>query len=137
MIDIDHFKSVNDTYGHHAGDLVLKDVAQLLQRSLREVDVAARWGGEEFVVVLPAVGMESAIIPAQRILEAVAENAFPEIPGRAVTVSIGCASAPHPLVDCAQQLVHLADVALYQAKRLGRNRLETAPEETLEGSVGA
>jgi diguanylate cyclase (GGDEF)-like protein len=96
------------------------------------VDVAARWGGEEFVVILPAVGREHAISPAQRILKAIAENAFPAIPGRTVTVSIGCASAPHAQVESAQQLVYLADAALYEAKRQGRNRIEAACEEQPE-----
>lgn len=124
MIDIDCFKSVNDTFGHHAGDAVLKEVALIVQRCIREVDTAARWGGEEFAVILPAVGLEQALVPAGRIVKAVAEHAFSEIGNHPVTVSIGVADLPSEPVESGQQLVHLADAAMYAAKRLGRNRVE-------------
>jgi two-component system, cell cycle response regulator len=128
LLDIDHFKSVNDTFGHHTGDMILKDVAVLLQRSIREVDTAARWGGEEFVVILPAIGIENALTPAQRILTSVSEHKFHGVGDRSITVSIGVASVPHEEVQHGPQLVQLADIAMYQAKRLGRNRIETAPK---------
>lgn len=126
LVDIDLFKSVNDVFGHLAGDLILKDIAILLQRSIREVDTAARWGGEEFVVILPAISLEKALVPARRILKAVSEHTFPGIGDRTLTVSIGAATVPHEDVKHGQQLVQLADIAMYEAKRLGRNRVEVA-----------
>lgn len=128
MIDIDHFKSINDTYGHHTGDAVLKEVALIIQRNIREVDTAARWGGEEFVVLMPTITHELAISPATRILKAVAGHAFPDITGRTVTVSIGIAGVPKPGVETGEMLVHAADLAMYEAKKMGRNRFEIAKE---------
>lgn len=129
MIDIDHFKSVNDTFGHQRGDMVLKEVALIIQRSIREVDTAARWGGEEFTVLVPTISRESAVQPAKRILRSISEHAFPDLGGRSVTVSIGIADMPNVRIDSAAQLVQLADLAMYEAKKKGRNRIELASEE--------
>lgn len=126
MIDIDHFKTVNDTFGHHAGDAILREVALLIQRSIREVDTAARWGGEEFAVLIPTVTCDNAFQPATRILKAVSGHKFPELKGRPLTVSIGIADVPNPQVDTGEKLVHLADLAMYEAKKNGRNRIEIA-----------
>ena len=129
MIDIDHFKSINDTFGHHKGDVVLKEVALLIQRSIREVDTAARWGGEEFSVLIPTINRESALQPAKRILKAVSEHAFPDITDRKITVSIGVADVPNVKVDSSSKLVQMADLAMYEAKKKGRNRIELASED--------
>ncbi len=129
MIDIDHFKSINDTFGHHKGDTVLKEVALIIQRSIREVDTAARWGGEEFAVLIPTINRESAVQPAKRVLKAVSEYAFPDITDRKITVSIGIADVPNPKVDSGSKLVQMADLAMYEAKKKGRNRIELAAED--------
>jgi diguanylate cyclase (GGDEF)-like protein len=130
MIDIDHFKTINDEYGHRTGDVILKETAQIILKSIREVDAAARWGGEEFSVLIPNTSKENAQTPAQRILRSVANNAFPEIGDRRITVSIGIADILDPLIDTEDKLVNAADLAMYEAKRKGRNRIEVSPEGT-------
>jgi two-component system cell cycle response regulator len=125
MFDIDHFKSVNDTYGHPVGDLVLIDVAQRALKGVRGFDLATRFGGEEFVIVLPETGENSALIIAERLRRAVADQSV-LIPGQdhhiSVTISIGVATAG-PDVDNPAKLLKAADDALYAAKRTGRNRV--------------
>lgn len=135
MIDIDHFKLVNDAFGHHTGDMVLKEVALIIQRSIREVDTAARWGGEEFAVLVPTVSRENALQPAKRILKSVAGHAFPDIKGRNVTVSIGIADVPSPDADSSQRLVQNADLAMYEAKKKGRNRIELAGSRAVSAVI--
>jgi diguanylate cyclase (GGDEF)-like protein len=129
-IDIDHFKLVNDQFGHQAGDDVLREVASRIKAELRMSDALGRFGGEEFVVLLIDADLESASIVAQRIRASVADQAFllAEGQGLAVTVSIGVAALPdferEPAIeDMAQQLVAQADAALYQAKQNGRNQV--------------
>ncbi len=133
MIDIDHFKRINDSYGHEAGDLVLRDTAQLLKQSTREVDTIARWGGEEFIAVMPRVNRDHALEPASRMLRAISDKRFDLIPGEKITVSIGVACAG-PGRETLETLIGAADSALYEAKRLGRNRVAFAPEE--DGASG-
>jgi diguanylate cyclase (GGDEF)-like protein len=125
MIDIDHFKKVNDEFGHHTGDLVLKEVAQLLRSNARDVDTVARWGGEEFVILLPQTKKESGIAGASRILKIIGGHEFPGIE-KAITVSIGIAGVPDPSIDSGEKLINACDLALYEAKRKGRNRVESA-----------
>lgn len=125
MLDIDFFKKVNDSYGHAVGDLVLKELAQRMTRSIREFDTAARRGGEEFVVVMPECGVGVAVNVAERLRRLVGEHPFcvgegPDIP---VTVSIGIAARQDD-GDTAEKLLARADEALYEAKRNGRNRVE-------------
>lgn len=124
IFDIDFFKSVNDTYGHGAGDTVLKEFAQRISQNVRGVDLACRLGGEEFVVVMPDTDLHYAVMVAERLRQRVGENAFKidddlEIN---VTVSIGIAIVEG---DCntAEKLLEKADAALYRAKRDGRNRV--------------
>jgi two-component system cell cycle response regulator len=126
MIDLDHFKAVNDSYGHVVGDEVLRGVSRILQREARAVDVVARFGGEEFVVVLPETGEEGAMSLAERIRSRVAETpplAGGEYGWLRVTVSIGVATIPSPRVNSPEDLIALADEALYRAKAQGRNRV--------------
>jgi two-component system cell cycle response regulator len=123
LIDLDHFKLINDTYGHLAGDDVLFSVASLLQRAVRTVDLVARYGGEEFVIVLPETGRQGAIAFAERLRDRLASNRFtiagnPEI---RVTASIGVATYPAPGLDSVEDLFKAADSALYRAKGSGRN----------------
>jgi two-component system cell cycle response regulator len=125
MIDIDHFKAVNDTYGHSVGDTIIKDIALVIQRSIREVDTACRWGGEEFVVLTPMTTKIKAVHPARKILTSVSEYAFAGIGDTKVTVSIGIADMSNPEIDAPNKLIHAADMAMYAAKKKGRNRIET------------
>jgi diguanylate cyclase (GGDEF)-like protein len=127
MIDIDHFKKVNDTCGHQAGDVVLAGVAQLIKSKLRETDLFARYGGEEFVLIATATEQPGALILAER-LRALIENAEFEHLGRRirVTVSIGLSTWNASLKDDFEELIRLADAALYRAKEQGRNRVCSA-----------
>jgi diguanylate cyclase (GGDEF)-like protein len=124
MIDIDHFKEVNDSFSHQTGDLVLREVARLIQANIREVDTPARWGGEEFVVLSPNTSKDNAVRAADRILKSIASHPFPGIEQRKLTVSIGLAGIPDSRIDTPEKLVHAADLALYEAKRKGRARVE-------------
>ena len=126
MVDLDHFKAINDSYGHVVGDEVLRGVSRVLQREARAVDVVARFGGEEFVVVLPETGEDGAVALAERIRARVEET--PPVTGGEygwlrVTVSIGVATVPSPRVNSPEELIAVADEALYRAKAQGRNRV--------------
>ncbi len=128
MIDVDHFKGINDTHGHLAGDDVLREVAALLQQAVRSVDVVARFGGEEFVVVLPETPLSGAIVFAERMREAIEARTFAGDAGSApltVTASVGVAVFPAEGVESVEALFARADEALYRAKADGRNRVAT------------
>lgn len=123
MTDIDHFKSVNDTYGHNVGDEVLKIFAKRLQESTRSFDLVARMGGEEFVVILPDVSKERAFAVAERLRRAIAEETFPcSTPEGTldITTSLGGAIIEHGL-HSNEEVLEIADKALYEAKHGGRN----------------
>ena len=124
MIDIDHFKQVNDTYGHPAGDVVLVELGKRLTLQAREIDRVCRYGGEEFVVLLPETDSAGAQVIAQRLCEAMADEQWDLGDGTqiSVTVSIGVASCPDH-VGTSQALLTAADKALYAAKESGRNRV--------------
>ncbi|MGQ0548016.1 MAG: GGDEF domain-containing protein, partial [Betaproteobacteria bacterium] len=124
LIDVDHFKSINDTFGHAAGDAVLKHLARLVPTALRGIDLFARFGGEEFLIVVPGTEKEGARACAERVRAGIAAAAFPGVPaGHAVTASIG--SATHWRGETIETLLARADQALYQAKAEGRNRVVT------------
>jgi two-component system, cell cycle response regulator len=123
LLDIDRFKQINDTRGHIAGDSVLRQVGELLIREARSVDIVARFGGEEFVVVMPETAMDGAAIFAERLRRRVETRDFAD-PGEDplhLTVSIGVASFPHERITSADSFVASADQALYRAKNEGRN----------------
>ena len=120
MIDVDHFKSYNDTFGHAEGDKALKLVAQCFRETLRSADIAARYGGEEFSILLPQTTSSEAETIAERVREHIQATEFPN---RAITVSIGIASCCLHL-NSAHELIVAADAALYDAKRNGRNRVQ-------------
>jgi len=124
MLDIDNFKRINDQFGHRAGDSVIREIAQTIRRCVRETDTVARWGGEEFVMLLPETVKENALQLGLRLLKTIAEHPFPEIPDQKVTVSIGIAGLPDPTIENGEKLVNASDIALYEAKEKGRNRAE-------------
>ncbi len=144
MLDLDHFKKVNDDYGHPTGDLVLKGLGAILKESVRQVDVPARYGGEEAVVVLPHTGEAEAVLVAERIRRKAELQSFPVEGSTAAgavarcTVSIGIAMLTPDCPD-ASHLVQIADKALYRAKQEGRNRTVAFrcehPESPAEGAV--
>lgn len=124
MIDIDHFKTINDNYGHQKGDAVLRDLARLLKKHLREYDTAARYGGEEFALILPETGMPEAGQVAERLRQATEELIFEDVNDLRMTASFGIASTQAETVQSVDDLIREADYALYNAKRGGRNRVE-------------
>ncbi len=118
MIDLDDFKKVNDLHGHAEGDAVLRNFAAVLRKSLRSADISARWGGEEFLVILPETEEQRALLTAQKLCEITASSALS--PKRRVTVSVGCAQARDE--DTIDSITVRADDALYEAKKRGKNR---------------
>ena len=126
LLDIDHFKQVNDRFGHGVGDATLRAFAQRVREYLRQDDACARYGGEEFVVVLPSTALADALDVAERLRAGVAERPLPGTPAIAATVSIGVAQYVDG--ESADQLLARADSAVYAAKRGGRNRVQTAEE---------
>ena len=132
MLDIDHFKKVNDTLGHLAGDAVLREVARRTAHCLRPYDTVGRYGGEEFVVVLPTCERPGAAVVADRILTSLRSTPIETAAGfHSVTASCGIAVSDSRRPVDPQSLLHLADEALYRAKAGGRNRSEFAPETEL------
>ncbi|MEE8546893.1 MAG: diguanylate cyclase [bacterium] len=127
MIDIDHFKNINDTYGHPQGDRVLKEMAELFKEDMRKIDIVARYGGEEFVIALPQTGCDGGVIAAMRVKERVENHRFGGFQDPVtITVSLGvCCLLDNAEAD-PQKLIDEADQALYRAKRSGRNRVEAA-----------
>jgi diguanylate cyclase (GGDEF)-like protein len=124
MCDIDKFKSVNDKYGHQAGDAVLKAIAGILKEEAREIDRVGRYGGEEFLLILPGTVLDAAVTFAERLREKVEAHTFSYEGGTLRrTMSCGVAAAPHPRVKDQEALVRAADDALYVAKETGRNKV--------------
>jgi two-component system cell cycle response regulator len=126
LFDIDHFKQINDTAGHLAGDSVLRQLGALLEDAMRKVDIVARYGGEEFVAILPETSSEGAVVFAERLRERISNHSFDIGAGRIVrlTVSIGIATFPSSGVASTEDLIARADEALYRAKAAGRNQVK-------------
>ena len=128
VTDLDWFKDVNDRYGHPSGDAVLRDFAALLQESVRDVDLASRWGGEEFVLILPGTDLEGGAQVAERIRVALTGRTVLSADGAPIPVTASFGVAATPPATTAAELFSAADTALYEAKRNGKNRVETVPE---------
>ncbi len=126
ILDIDHFKAVNDRYGHAAGDSVLKELALVLNHSLREIDTAGRWGGEEFALILPGTDTAGGARLCERIRQTLADRRIPVEDGIVVSVTASFGVAGFGRTGSRERLLAAADEALYRAKRGGRNRVESA-----------
>jgi diguanylate cyclase (GGDEF)-like protein len=124
MLDIDHFKDFNDSFGHNAGDVVLKMVAETIQKNVRVEDMACRYGGEEFLVGLAGAGMNDSAIIVERIRRAI-ETSYITWGGNKLQVTISCGIATYPIVRASicEELITAADKALYAAKEFGRNQV--------------
>ena len=134
MLDVDHFKKFNDTHGHLAGDEALKAVSAVLKQATRDIDCVSRFGGEEFLVVLPETGLDGAGTVAERIRQQLAEDRI-SVGEQSVTVTLSIGVAEFPIDgDSSETLIASADAALYQAKRGGRDRVMIAlrPDKTLK-----
>ena len=121
MMDIDHFKIVNDTYGHNVGDDVLVEVTSMASKIIRATDILVRGGGEEFVVLAPSSELHSAVALAEKLRSVIAEHSFPS--GLKVTMSFGVAEIDES--DSLKTIMARADAALYESKRTGRNKVCT------------
>lgn len=137
MLDIDHFKSFNDSYGHHIGDRVLREVSSLLMRDMREVDTVARYGGEEFVIILPETSRRGSMQVAERLRRTIEGTTFhlshPDAPQN-ITISVGVAQYGSDGLH-RDELIQAADAALYAAKEAGRNRIVAFADLGRESSV--
>ena len=124
MMDIDLFKRINDTYGHKAGDRVLKEFSHLLKSNVRKTDILARYGGEEFIILLPNTSIEGSVTEAERLSLCIRRHQFKSLGSkRAVTVSIGVATLPHKDIAASDDLITCADTALFKAKKAGRGKV--------------
>jgi len=127
MIDVDGLKGYNDRNGHMRGSLLLKEIAGLFAQNVRSWDLVAKYGGDEFTVILPQTGREGALVAAERLRAVVEGHAFPLVPQGAITVSLGVATFPEDASD-AIGLIRASDRALYEAKQKGRNRVAVYEE---------
>jgi diguanylate cyclase (GGDEF)-like protein len=139
MIDADHFKKYNDTFGHLQGDKVLREMANLLRKNVREIDTVARFGGEEFIILLPDTDKKGAVAVGEKLRKIIEAYRFIDTSGTSVspiTISVGIASYPDDVRELDDLIDH-ADIALYDAKDAGRNRVVCYPQLTLPTSLDA
>ncbi len=136
LFDLDHFKNLNDTFGHLAGDFVLKELSRLVQNTLRGEDVFARYGGEEFGVILRETDLEKSVLAAERVCAAVSNHSFIfEEEALPVTISVGAATLNSGNIASPKDMVALADRYLYEAKRAGRNRVRSAQDSLVSSRI--
>jgi diguanylate cyclase (GGDEF)-like protein len=135
MVDVDHFKQVNDRHGHQLGDVVLAAIAQGIQATLRTPDLVARFGGEEFAIILPDTALEEATRAAERVRMHIREQRFGN-PRDAIQVTISVGIATLEKGETRDDLIFRADGALLEAKRSGRDRITLASEAGLSSSSG-
>jgi diguanylate cyclase (GGDEF)-like protein len=122
MADLDHFKSVNDTYGHYQGDIILKGTARIIHQNIRSFDIASRYGGEEFAIILTETGIDEAYIIAERLRKKIESEVYNnEVTDISVTISIGLAQYDSKIDKSSVDLIKRSDSALYLAKRRGGN----------------
>ena len=126
MLDIDHFKGVNDRYGHRVGDRVLADLSSMMQRSIRKTDFVGRYGGEEFLIILPRTDAAGAAVMAERVRASLQGVPMHDAEGNTFQVTASLGIAEHFDGDDEDSLISRADTALYHAKEAGRNRVEIA-----------
>jgi two-component system cell cycle response regulator len=127
IMDLDHFKQINDQYGHLFGDLVLKQVAEMLRQTVRQVDILARYGGEEIVVICPETDSKGAMILAERIRSSIEAREFGDEQQKTkLTVSLGLVEVPNEKIHDVSEMLRVADEALYRAKSAGRNCFRNA-----------
>jgi diguanylate cyclase len=123
LLDIDHFKRVNDIWGHSAGDFVLKEAARLMRRSLRTQDILGRWGGEEFIILLPRTELEGAKVLSEKVRRTI-EDTTMNFEGKEIHITISIGGTLHPPGADLEKHLELADKALYCCKETGRNKVE-------------
>ncbi len=128
IFDIDHFKKINDEFGHDTGDIILKRISDTCQSEIRIIDLLIRFGGEEFIIILPGTSSEDASSAAERIRIRLENSVYPEI-GRSVTVSGGIYSGIPDKTRKLGYFIENADKALYKSKQTGRNRISTDTED--------
>jgi diguanylate cyclase (GGDEF)-like protein len=132
LADVDDFKLVNDRHGHPTGDIVLRDLAQALHETVREIDTAARWGGEEFAVILPGTDLMGAAHVAERVRQALCERGLVSAEGVPLHVTASFGVAASEPTTTMSELVEAADEALYRAKRAGKNRVYAGTEQVTQ-----
>ena len=126
MLDIDHFKKVNDQYGHLAGDDVLEELARLIRQNIRDVDAVGRYGGEEFIIILPKTDLSSALNVAERIRKAIEMAGIKDSEGNVFSITVSQGLSSHEPGEDKHSLISRGDDALYVAKENGRNWVETS-----------
>jgi diguanylate cyclase (GGDEF)-like protein len=127
FLDLDYFKTINDSFGHEAGDRVLKEMGKILNQEKRQYDIVGRWGGEEFIVILPRTNLEMAKGVAERIKKRIASLEFHfQTKSNPVKITVSIGVAQWKLGEKVFEFIRRADLAMYKAKRLGRNRVEIA-----------
>ena len=134
MLDIDHFKRINDEYGHIAGDDVLDKVASFLQTKIRDTDTAGRYGGDEFIIILPKANLPSALVAAERIRKTLAKARMKDLKGNEFGITVSQGLASYRAGDARSSFIYRADDALNRAKQNGRNRVETVETSELTTS---
>lgn len=122
LLDIDRFKSINDTFGHQVGDIALKELSSILSKNLRQTDTVGRWGGEEFLIICPETDSDQATLTAEKLRKVIEQHNFPTV--QHITCSFGISQ--HHTNDTEDDIIKRADEALYAAKRNGRNRVEVS-----------
>jgi len=125
MLDVDHFKAVNDTYGHQAGDFILRELSRILKSALRKSDYLIRYGGEEFIMILPEIPVENTLLVSERIRQAIAEHGF-QFNDRMLRVTSSFGISSFTTGRTADDMIKEADKMLYCSKNTGRNRVSCA-----------